>query len=215
MPPPAKPAQKPSVIGLFPTPVMTVPSLCPPELCASILAQARADAKERNAHDQRLAHSAMVRPEDDQRFGRLASLLDPHLTEFGAVLLGERLRWRVKEMWVNVMQAGGRQEMHNHANSFVSVVVYLTDTSAGSRTVFHKALGGGDFAFVNENKATQVSAYNARRWAAPPMRPGDAIFFPSYLLHEAPPHEGPERVTLALNSLPERIDSWGYAVNFG
>lgn len=207
---------KPAVIGLFPTPVMTVPALCPPDLAAALLADARAGAKARNVHDGRLAHSRMMRPEEDPRFGRLAGLLAPHLAEYGALLLGERLRWLVKEMWVNVMQPGGRQEMHNHANSFVSVVLYLTATDAGARTVFHRALGGGDFAFVNENKATQVSAFNARRWAAPPMRPGDAIFFPSYLLHEVPPHDGPaDRVTIALNSLPERIDSWGYAVSFG
>lgn len=205
----------PQVIGLFPTPVMTVEQLCPPALREAILAEARENARQRNTHDPRLAHSAMVRPDDNRHFRKLADLTTPHLAEYGALLMGERLKWMVKEMWVNVMQAGGRQEVHNHANSFISVVIYLTAIDTGSRTVFHRALGGSDYAFVNENRATQVSAFNARRWSAPPMAAGDAILFPSYLLHEVPPHEGPERVTVALNSLPERIDSWGYSVRFG
>lgn len=204
----------PQVIGLFPTPVMTVEQLCPPALREAILDETRAQATARNAHDGLLAHSAMVKPAENRHFRKLADLLAPHLAEYGALLIGERLKWLVKEMWINVMQTGGHQAMHNHANSFVSVVIYLTATDEGSRTVFHRALGGSDFTFVNENRATQISAFNARRWSAPPMAAGDAILFPSYLLHEVPPHDGVERVTIALNSLPERIDSWGYAVRF-
>jgi len=43
---------------------------------------------------------------------------------------------------VNVLDPGGRQAMHNHANSFISGVVYLTPTHPEARTVFMKALGG-------------------------------------------------------------------------
>ena len=55
---------------------------------------------------------------------------------FGVHLFGERLPWGLKEMWVNVLDRGGRQAMHNHANSFISGVVYLTPTHPGSQTVF-------------------------------------------------------------------------------
>lgn len=202
------------VIGLFPTPVTIVEGLAPPPLREAILAHARRSAMSGNAHDARLAHTEMVRPEENRDFARLAERLAPHLAAYGELLLGERLKWLVKEIWLNVLKTGGHQAMHNHANSFVSVVVYLTPTDATSRTVFHRQLGGGDFAFVNEHASTRTSPFNARRWATPPMAAGDAILFPSYLMHEVPPNPGPERVTLALNSLPERIDSWGYAVRF-
>ena len=58
----------------------------------------------------------------------------------------------MKEMWVNVMDAGGRQAMHNHANSFVSGVVYLTPTHPGSQTVFMKSPGGTDFLMKNDHR---------------------------------------------------------------
>ena len=32
----------------------------------------------------------------------------------------------LKEMWVNVLEMGCRPAMHDHANSFASVIVYLT-----------------------------------------------------------------------------------------
>ena len=51
-------------------------------------------------------------------------------------MFGERLGWSLKEMWVNVLDTGGRQAMHNHANSFISGVVYLTPTHPDARTVF-------------------------------------------------------------------------------
>jgi uncharacterized protein (TIGR02466 family) len=202
------------VMGLFPTPVMTVKALAPERLRRSIVEDARRKSKSANVHDGRLAHTEMIRPEDNVDFGRLADLLAPHLSEFGALLLGEKLRWLVKEMWVNLLQNGGHQAMHNHANSFVSVVLYLTPTGEGARTVFHRPIGGGDFAFANENRGTTMTPFNAKRWVAPAMEPGDALFFPSYLLHEVPANPGGERITVALNALPERVDSWGYAVRF-
>jgi hypothetical protein len=56
-------------------------------------------------------------------------------------------------MWVNVLDTGGRQAMHNHANSFVSGVVYLTPTHPDARTVFMKSPGGTDFAFATTTPA--------------------------------------------------------------
>jgi uncharacterized protein (TIGR02466 family) len=204
----------PEVMGLFPTPVMAVEGLAPEELREAIIAGARKRLSNRNVHDDRLAHTEVIAPDKDPDFARLAKLLRPHLAEFGALLLGEKLRWLVKEMWVNVLQHGGHQAMHNHANSFVSVVIYLTPTGDSARTLFYRPIGGGDYAFANENRGTQTTPFNAKRWSSPPMQAGDAIFFPSYLLHEVPPNQGGERVTVAVNCLPERVDSWGYTVKF-
>jgi len=42
--------------------------------------------------------------------------------EFGSRReVGEKLRWTVKEMWTNMLETGGSQTLHSHANSFVSV----------------------------------------------------------------------------------------------
>ncbi|MBI2733849.1 MAG: hypothetical protein HYX44_11275, partial [Aquabacterium sp.] len=49
---------------------------------------------------------------------------------------------------------------------------------------------------------------------SPAPQPGDLVLFPSYLMHAVPPNEGERRITLALNAIPVRLDSWGYAVQF-
>ena len=90
------------------------------------------------------------------------------MIDFGAQLLGERIGWSIKEMWVNVLDTGGRQAMHNHANSFFSGVMYLTATHPQSQTVFMKSPGGSDFAFKNEHAAMTPGPYSADKWVRAP-----------------------------------------------
>src|SRR4030095_2842094 len=106
-----------------------------------------------------------------------------------ALMFGERIGWSVKEMWVNVLDTGGRQAMHNHANSFVSGVPYLRPTHPDARTVFMNSPGGGhDFGFRNDHAQTTPGAYSADKWISPAPDPGDMVLFPSYLMHAGPPN---------------------------
>jgi uncharacterized protein (TIGR02466 family) len=117
-------------------------------------------------------------------------------------------------MWVNVLETGGHQAMHNHANSFISGVVYLTPTHAGSQTVFMKSPGGTDFMFRNDHQGTTPNEFCADKWISPTPEPGDMMLFPSYVLHAVPPNQGERRISLAFNAIPLRLDSWGYVVRF-
>jgi uncharacterized protein (TIGR02466 family) len=143
-----------------------------------------------------------------------AGLIAPKLVDFGTRLFGERLPWLLKEMWVNVLDAGGRQAMHNHANSFISGVVYLTRTHASSQTVFMKSPGGTDFLFKNDHHGMTPNEYCADKWISPAPEPGDLVLFPSYLMHAVPPNQGERRITLSFNAIPSQLDSWGYVVRF-
>ncbi len=169
--------------------------------------------RENNA-SANLSHSAMLRPSDSPLLVQLAAQLTPQLVEFGTLLFGQALGWSVKEMWVNLLDTGGRQAMHNHANSFVSGVIYLTPTHPDARTVFMKSPGGTDFAFRNDHAGSVTGAYNADKWISPQPEPGDLVLFPSYLMHAVPPNPGERRITLAFNAIPTRLDSWGYSVGF-
>ena len=116
----------PEVIGLFPTPFMRAPRVLgagssPASSSTSAATWHRPTARRRTS-----SHTALLRPSDSPLLVEVAALLTPLLPEFGALLFGERLGWSLKEMWVNVLDTGGRQAMHNHANSFISGVVYLT-----------------------------------------------------------------------------------------
>jgi hypothetical protein len=203
------------VIGLFPTPFMRVPGVLSRDLVSGLVEHFSAAADRENNSSSNLSHTAMLRPSDSPLLVDVAALITPLLTDFGALLFGERFGWSLKEMWVNVLDTGGRQAMHNHANSFISGVAYLTPTHPDSRTVFMKSPGGTDFAFKNDHAGVVTGPYNADKWISPTPQPGDLVLFPSYLMHAVPPNPGRRRITMAFNAIPTRLDSWGYTITFG
>jgi uncharacterized protein (TIGR02466 family) len=202
------------VFGLFPIPFMRAPATLPPKLVTSLVEHFTALATQDNNSSSNLAHTQMLRPNDNPLLADAATLIAPKLSEFGVHLLGERLPWLMKEMWVNVLDVGGRQAMHNHANSFASGVVYLTPTHPGSQTVFMKSPGGSDFLFKNDHAGMHPGEFSADKWVSPAPAPGDMVLFPSYLMHAVPPNQGGRRITLSFNALPSQLDSWGYVVRF-
>jgi uncharacterized protein (TIGR02466 family) len=204
----------PQVFELFPTPLMRVERVIDAPGVAALRARFGAAADTSNQRSDELSHSRMLAPGDDPLLGDLAGRLAPSLVEFGELLFGEKLRWRVKEMWVNVMQNGGRQSVHNHANCFISGVLYLSECDASANTVFVRGLGGRDYVFDNTHAGTTPGPFNAAKWTGPAPAPGDLLLFPSYLLHEVPVNRGGLRVTLSFNAVPHRLDAWGYALSF-
>jgi hypothetical protein len=202
------------VIGLFPTPFLRVPGVLPRALVDGLVAHFSDTADRANNSSQRLSHTAMLKPSDSPLLIDVARLVTPMLVEFGALLLGERLGWSLKEMWVNLLSTGGHQAMHNHANSFVSGVIYLTETDAAARTVFMKSPGGTDFMFRNDHAGMAPTEFSADKWVSPQPSVGDMVLFPSYLMHAVPPNPGARRISMAFNAIPARLDSWGYAINF-
>jgi len=202
------------VFGLFPTPLMRAPRVLGDELVSGLIEHFSKHVDLANSSSPNLVHSTLLRPSDSPLLVDVANLLNPLLPEFGTLLFGERLGWSLKEMWVNVLDNGGRQAMHNHANSFISGVVYLTRTHASARTVFMRAPGGTDFAFKNDHASVTTGAYNSDKWISPSPEPGDVVLFPSYLMHAVPMNAGERRISLAFNAIPTHLDSWGYRVSF-
>ena len=202
------------VIGLFPTPFLRATKVLGSELIAGLIDHFSKSVVQANSSSPNLVHTALLRPSDSPFLVEAAALLSPLLPEFGAMLFGERLGWSLKEMWVNVLDTGGRQAMHNHANSFISGVVYLTRTHTDARTVFMKAPGGTEFTFKNDHAGVATGSYNADKWISPSPEPGDVVLFPSYLMHAVPINPGERRISMAFNAIPTHLDSWGYRVSF-
>ena len=202
------------VIGLFPIPLLRAPAALPARLVGGLVEAFAELAVQDNTSSPHLSHTQMLRPQDNPLFVEAATAITPKLADFGSHLFGERMGWSIKEMWVNVLDTGGRQAMHNHANSFVSGVVYLTPTHASSCTVFMKSPGGTDFTFKNDHAGITPGPFNADKWISPQPEPGDLVLFPSYLMHAVPPNAGARRVTLSFNAIPSHLDSWGYGIGF-
>ena len=207
-------ARMQEVIGLFPTPFMRAPGTLGQPLVARLIEHFTARALRDNSSSANLAHTEMLRPSDSPLLIEAATSITPLLADFGALMFGERLGWSLKEMWVNVSDTGGRQAMHNHANSFISGIVYLTRTHPEARTVFMKTPGGTDFSFKNDHAGVVTGPYNADKWISMPPEPGDIVLFPSYLLHAVPPNPGERRITMSFNAIPAGLDSWGYKISF-
>ena len=169
-------------------------------------------AEQKNVHNAALRHSAILSVDSSDALIKLKDLLLPELKNLGSLLFGEDLDWLLKEIWLNVMEQGGSQSIHNHANSFISGVVYLTPSHPSAHTLFVKSLSGREFCFSNTNARTKMGAFNAEKWASPAPQPGDVVLFPSYMLHEVPMNRGARRVTIAFNAIPGQLDSWGYTL---
>jgi uncharacterized protein (TIGR02466 family) len=202
------------ITGLFPVPFMMVKRLVPQDLVAQLTARALESHKADNAGTDLLSHTAMVDPEKEALFVDVAALAMPEIRRFGALLFGDDLDWSIKEMWMNVLETGGSQFMHSHANSFASGIIYLSESHPSSRTVFMRGAGGSDFMFRHDPSRPASSHFNAERWVVPEVDPGDMVLYPSYLLHGVPPNEGGRRFSLALNAIPDRLRSFDYEIRF-
>nr|WP_284145597.1 TIGR02466 family protein [Xanthobacter aminoxidans] len=167
-----------------------------------------------NAYSDLLSHTPVAGDQSDTLLSRLGALVLSKVAEFGEVLFGEALNWQIKEIWVNVLEPGGHQAIHTHANSFISGVVYLTEAHPSANIVFHKAIGGSGFIFGNTNPGARINAFNGGKFAMPQTGAGDLVMFPSYLLHEVPVNKGGRRISVAFNAIPDRLDNFGYAIHF-
>jgi uncharacterized protein (TIGR02466 family) len=199
---------------LFPIPLMRSPRLLSPALNEAVVNSILNTRIEKNLRSDQLFHTEVANPSDNKLFAEIADLAVPKLIDFGVLIFGERLRWTVKEMWTNVLEAGGNQTLHAHANSFISGIIYLTPSHPACRTVFVRPPGGYDFSFRHHTKTAAMGPFNAGKYALPEADPGDLVLFPSYLYHEVPKNQGGQRVTIAFNAIPDRIDCWGYRINF-
>lgn len=199
------------VIGLFPTPLMKLDTFVDSMMLEQISAIARQGQKSSNSATGKLAHTQMISADEHQVLNQLKEKVGPHVASFGELLFAEKRQWTIKELWLNVLDYGGSQFMHTHANSFISGVVYITRSHSSANTVFRKSTGGGEFIFRND---VPVGHFNSDTWVLSDVAAGDVVLFPSYMLHGVPPNEGEQRITLAFNAIPDQLDSLGYKIKF-
>ena len=199
---------------LFPIPLLRSPGLLSPALNGAAISAIRNARTESNLRSDQLFHTEVADPRDNKLFQDIAALTVPKLVDFGLLLFGEKLSWTVKEMWTNMLETAGSQTLHAHANSFISGIIYLTPSHPACKTVFVRPPGGSDFSFRHHTRTAAVGPYNAGKYVLPEAEPGDLVLFPSYLYHEVPPNQGDQRITIAFNAIPDRLDCWGYQINF-
>jgi uncharacterized protein (TIGR02466 family) len=199
------------VIGLFPTPLIKIDGFLDAELTESFTALAQGQRRSSNSATDLLSHTTMIKPHEDAACAKLADRVLEPVQQFGELLFAERLQWTIKEMWLNVLEPGGSQFLHTHANSFISGVVYVNTPSPANGTLFRKVSGGGEYIFRND---VPMGHYSSDTWMLQDAQAGDLVLFPSYMLHGVTPNEGDLRITLAFNAIPDHLDSLGYRIRF-
>jgi len=202
------------VEALFPIPLLRSPKLLPPELNDAAVAAIRNAKIENNLRSDQLFHTEVADPRNNNLFQTIAELAVPKLVDFGMLLFGQELQWSVKEMWTNMLENGGSQTLHSHANSFISGVFYLTPSHPACKTVFVRPPGGFEYSFRHHTRDAAVGPFNAGKYMLPQAEAGDLVLFPSYLYHEVPRNQGGQRITIAFNAIPDHLDCWGYRVSF-
>src|SRR5262249_50752587 len=197
-----------------PIPLLRSPRLLNPELSEAVVKSILSARVEKNLRSDQLFHTDVADPSGNKLFQDVADLTIPKLVDFGHLLFGEKLRWTVKEMWTNVLETGGNQTLHAHANSFISGIIYLTPSHPACRTVFVRPPGGYDFSFRHHTRSAAMGPFNAGKYVLPEADPGDLVLFPSYLYHEVPRNQGEQRITVSFNAIPDSFDCWGYRIQF-
>jgi uncharacterized protein (TIGR02466 family) len=95
--------------------------------------------------------------------------------------------------WANINPPGSYHPTHNHPNNFLSGVYYVAAPDAGSQLVFQDPRPGIIM------PGSKLGRYTANV-AVAQVKAGRMLFFPSWLRHSVPSHEGPaERISIAFN----------------
>ncbi len=120
----------------------------------------------------------------------------------------------VTDSWINVCNKGGVQQTHNHTNSFISCVYYVNFHDSHAPTYFVRKESMGATASIIATYPNiflpfeQKTIYNQVGELSP--NEGDLVLFPSNVLHGYKKNSEDDRITLALNMMPNVVTGWDY-----
>ena len=202
-----------ALYSLFPTSVLHVPEAIPPRLVADLILEMEGRTLVPNSSAPHVFHSQLLRPEDSESLSAIHGELQQYLRELGGQLLGSDLDWFITTYWFNKIEKNGAQPPHNHANSMISGVIYLSDIHEDTKTYVLRPTHSGSFIFCHVD-SDPIKEQARARWFCPSCRSGDLLLFPSYLMHGVLRNMGNTRITLSFNALPRQLNAWGYRVGF-
>jgi len=141
-----------------------------------------------------------------EAFPELIEELRVKVKLFGDTYLGTDSNWKLSQVWYNTMAAPTTMEIHNHANSVVSVNYSLNMPEGCSSTQFHKQSNANNINFVMRDVPDEdkINEYNSTVINLDGGLEGEVCVFPSNLFHGVPysPHNT-GRTTIACDWYPE------------
>ena len=196
-----------NIFNLFPTPVGFVGGVLTEEERNKLIDQVEnCDQLLPNQNSDQLTHTGAVDTLKGPHIDNLCEKLSPHIRDFGFQLMGDdSLNWNIIGLWGNIMKKGGWQYKHNHGNSVMSGVVYLQMPENAPATRFWRKERGDTF-FLGHDGPGRTTDYNSEYIDLKNVKAGDIVLFPSYLTHSVEESGEGDRITLAFNVVPDRIN---------
>jgi len=107
----------------------------------------------------------------------------------------EEVKLNITQSWVNYTEKGQFHHHHNHSNSYISGVLYISASSETDKIEFYNRNLG-----VWHIPPKDYNIFNSPMWQIP-VKTGDVVLFPSHLEHHVPPTEGANiRISLSFNT---------------
>jgi uncharacterized protein (TIGR02466 family) len=122
----------------------------------------------------------------------------------------------ITDCWINKTDAGYKEPMHNHANSFISATYYVN---------FDKACHGPLEVQQNKHKYNSLPYFlllpsefndlNTMGFTFNDIQEGELIIWPSNLEHGFYKNDCDNRISIAINFLPEYVTNGPYKFKIG
>ena len=137
----------------------------------------------------------------DSKLSDLRSFCEEHISEYVRQVIrpkNKSLEFYITQSWLNVTKQNEHHEIHNHPNSIISGVYYLTDKS---EIIFNSPF----VAVAPRTISIESEIYNSWNFAnnyecIQTWKKGTLILFPSYLMHRVPKNKSLDvRVSISFN----------------
>lgn len=164
-----------------------------------------------NTKDSNLKHTQDIKP----LLETIKRRAEKCCISLGKDMFGQELEWKITSMWKNTLEKNGSQYVHNHCNSFISGIIYVSLPKGAPITKFHRPETLSHFVFSNYNSNSTLNPFNCQWIDIPETMQLDMILFPSYIKHSVDKMEiDAKRITLSFNAIPNKLSNGPYDIEF-
>jgi uncharacterized protein (TIGR02466 family) len=111
-------------------------------------------------------------------------------------LMNSKHKYLCEDAWINSYKKGDYQELHNHAGSTYSAVLFLKCPDGSAPIIFHSPSDPYNMLPIKKIEEHNVfNTHNTRIYA----KENSLVIFRSYLYHRVSPNNSDERISIAFN----------------
>jgi len=135
---------------------------------------------------------------EEQGFSFLKEYCTKAVNHYASDVLGWKVKLEIVTSWSNVTLKSASHHVHNHKNSILSGVFYLSDNNSALR--FYNPFEIYEAFDLNNYDNLDYHSFNSKFWDITPLK-NTLIVFPSWLDHGVVEQENDsERISLAFNT---------------